>query len=233
MNMKNKEDKNRHLLKLIRTRAMSGDFENSPAPSVLNVSRRWLNIPTAHLMQESNSPFHEVEAVLENLRELSFILEFKVDASIPDERVFALRLHQNFKEKYQKFMSITDASSNKVEEVVCVQPKEGEKKFSVVVNGNYSKPLEGNMAIDAWKLLFEVTTAGQDGVYFGDDDKKYRSSIDYLNSNKNHPFYKQVGCEVTKILERKDGWLVPAIKVELIAERAYKIRLTKFEESKT
>lgn len=60
------------------------------------------------------------------------------------------------------------------------------------------------------------------------EKEKYKGYLDYINSNKNNPFFK-AGYSKSKLLTVKDGYILPNIPMEVIGEKAFKKRFNKLK----
>jgi hypothetical protein len=110
-----------------------------------------------------------------------------------------------------------------INSIICVKPVSGDK-FKIIVNNNYIKTLKGDQAKPSWNLLFEVANGKE--IY---DCLGYKNYLDYFNSNENNRLYTQTGYKITKILKRESGLIKPAIKIEMISEKAFQTRLKKIK----
>ena len=112
-----------------------------------------------------------------------------------------------------------------ITKIAVVRPKDKDCKniFKVVVNKDYSHPIEGDKAMKCWVLLYTVAV---DKVAT-DDGRK--SELDYLNTNKACKLYTATGCKPTKILRQASGHIKTEenVTIELITERAFKRRQKK------
>lgn len=118
-----------------------------------------------------------------------------------------------------------DLPSKFINSITCVRPKSGDK-FLVIINDNYQNTIKGDRAKPSWNLLFGIAE-GKEKWY----DTGYKNSLDYFNSNKLNRLYTQTGYKITKILKIEGGLIVPNIKLGVISEKVFKIRVRKAEKN--
>jgi hypothetical protein len=103
-----------------------------------------------------------------------------------------------------------------IEKLVCVRPKQQSRKYKIVVNDDYAKPIEVDRSPNStWDYLFRVA----EGEELAAGDRK--AALDYLNSNKQSRLYTQTGLELTKILKTDNHVIVSNIKMEVIDETTF------------
>ena len=107
-----------------------------------------------------------------------------------------------------------------IKKLELVRPKSG-NKFKVVIDEDYLNPLYGDRAISSWDLLFRI--AEEEFV----DAESHRNAIGYFNFNKKCKLYTKTGHELTKILKVEGGYILPAIEIKVITEKAFQQRANK------
>ncbi|MBU2539564.1 hypothetical protein KJ786_00150 [Patescibacteria group bacterium] len=158
---------------------------------------------------------------------------FKENASESEANGFHLKILPKFDEVYGEFREKAELlkenttkkelkqKSGTIDKIIIVKPKDG-NRFKIIINDDYhQRPLDGDMAKPSWNLLFRVA----DGDLI--EDQEYKSSFDFFNSNEKCRLYTQTGYPKTKILKRESGYIKPAVKMEIITEKAYKQRCKK------
>ena len=105
-----------------------------------------------------------------------------------------------------------------------VRPKNS-NRFKIVINGDYSLSLEGDCASRSWGLIFDLAERKQMSA------REYKSVIDYFNTNKRCKLYSQTGYLPTKLLNVKSGFVVPAIPIKMISEKAFQQRLNRTKQT--
>src|SRR3989344_4829568 len=118
--------------------------------------------------------------------------------------------------------SPTLSSKNKgaIRKLELVKPRVG-NKFKVVVNEDYLNPINADMAKSSWDLLFRVADKNLT------EAEGHKSSFDYFNTNKGCRLYTKMGYQLTKILKVEGGYILPAIVISVITEKAYQQRANK------
>lgn len=115
-----------------------------------------------------------------------------------------------------------------IEEIICVKPKHDMSKFKLIVNGDYLNYLMVDKTKEngTWDLLYRIAVEKE--VY---DGKNYKSSLDFLNTNKNCKIYTNTGKHITKILKQENGCIVSEkdINIEAITEKAFETRYSKIK----
>jgi hypothetical protein len=110
-----------------------------------------------------------------------------------------------------------------IKSIIIVKPRTEEgDKIKIVLNDMYASPIEVNRNLPTWELLLEIA----DQQYA---DFRNKSSLDYLNTNKENPIYKSTGLKLTKILTKSGEQILPDpnIKIKAISFTAYQKRLKK------
>jgi len=107
-----------------------------------------------------------------------------------------------------------------IKKLELVKPKSG-NKFKVVINEDYLNPINADMAKSSWELLFQIAEKNLT------EAEGHKSSFDYFNTNKGCRLYTKTGYQPTKILKVEGGYILPAIEVEVITEKAYQQRANK------
>lgn len=110
-------------------------------------------------------------------------------------------------------------SGDKIAEILIVKPATDSNNYLVIVNQKFNKLIKADRAKPSWELLFEI--ANNKETSYSD---KYKTSLDYFNSNKRCKLYTQTGLSLTKILQRENRYIVPIIKIGVITEKAYKLK---------
>lgn len=108
-----------------------------------------------------------------------------------------------------------------ISSLICVKPNESQNTYKLILNNDYANTLNADRAKPSWDLLFKV--ADGDSIR----SNQHKASLDYLNTNDSCKLYSQTGHTLTKILKSEDGYIVPAIMINVITEKAYQQRLKK------
>ena len=101
-----------------------------------------------------------------------------------------------------------------------IKPKMG-NRFKIVINDDYENPIHADKAKSSWDLLFRVAEENLT------EAEGHKSSLDYLNTNKGCRLYTKTGYQLTKILKVEDGYILSAIEIKIITEKAYQQRANK------
>jgi len=183
---------------------------------------------------------------LENLKAIKISKQFtyidsgltkvilKENASESEANGFHLKILPKFNEAYEEFREKIESlklentakkeikqKSNTINKIIIVKPKTG-NRFKIIINDDYHlRPLYGDRAKPSWNLLFRVA----DGDLI--EDREYKSSFDFFNSNEKCRLYTQTGYPKTKILKRESGYIKPAVEIKTITEKAFKQRCKK------
>lgn len=128
----------------------------------------------------------------------------------------------NFDQTQSLKRSSVHSSKNKglIQKLEVVEPKAG-NKFKIVVNHDYENPIHADKVKPSWDLLFRV--AGENLT----EADGHKSSLDYLNTNKGCRLYTKTGYQLTKILKVENGYILPAIEIKIITEKAFQQRANK------
>jgi hypothetical protein len=97
---------------------------------------------------------------------------------------------------------------------------ERQDKVRVVINGNYTSAFVRGLK-KYWGHLVRIAEQER----FSVDDIK--GAVDYFNRNSSCPLYTRSGFGLTQILQIDSGYVVPAIPIEIISEKAFRTRLNK------
>jgi len=113
-------------------------------------------------------------------------------------------------------------SENKgpIKKLGLVKPKHG-NRFKIVINEDYLNPVEADMAKPSWSTLFEIA---EEKLL---DAENHKATIDYFNFNKGCRLYVKTGYAVTRILKVENGYIMPAIEIKIITEKAFQQRANK------
>lgn len=118
-----------------------------------------------------------------------------------------------------------DASEKKIlrrgyiTSLIIVRPKNDGNHYFVVINEDYNNPLEVDKGQDCWRVLFEIAEGNQSL-----EADKYKSSIDLFNTNQKCKLYTRTEYNLTKIIKAENGFIVPAVKIDIITDKALKQR---------
>lgn len=168
---------------------------------------------------------HDVKKVTEILEKHFGKLGFK----FPLRGIDKTKTTASWKNLYYEIKNFCDSvkskrpilSGDKIVELLIVKPNTDSNNYLVIVNQKFNKPIKADRAKPSWELLFEITNDKE--VAYSD---KYKTSLDYFNSNKRCKLYTQTGLSLTKILQRENRYIVPIIKIGVISEKAYKLKIT-------
>ena len=130
------------------------------------------------------------------------------------------KFNEYYKEVKRRLGNI-ESMSKFIESIICVRPNSGDK-IKLVINNNYRNPVKCDKAKLCWDFLFRIAEGEQIT-----NDEKYKSNLDYFNSNKRNRIYAQTGYKITKILKVDGGCIFPNIKMSVINEKAFQRRLKK------
>jgi len=122
------------------------------------------------------------------------------------------------------FKLIEISENNKkdyIESLTCINPGFG-SKFKIIINNNYSNPIEIDKNIKIWELLLQLSINGEI-----DYDKSF---LDFINSNR-HKLITKTGYKQTKIVKINNNKIVPNITIDTITEKAYKIKINKLNNN--
>jgi hypothetical protein len=111
-------------------------------------------------------------------------------------------------------------SGDKIVEILIVKPATDSNSYLVIVNQKFNTPIKADRAKPSWELLFQIATNKE--VAYSDNHK---TSLDFFNSNKRCKLYTQTGLSLTKILQRESRHIVPSIRIAIITEKAYKLKI--------
>ena len=128
----------------------------------------------------------------------------------------------NFDQVQPLKRSSAHSSENKglIRNLELVKPKIG-NRFKIVVDDDYLNPVPADKTKPSWDLLFRV--AEKDIV----EAEGHKASLDYFNSNKGCRLYTKTGYQITKILKVEGGYILPAIEIRVITEKAFQQRANK------
>ena len=114
------------------------------------------------------------------------------------------------------------SSENKglIRKLELVKPKIG-NRFKIVVDDDYLNPIPADKTKPSWDLLFRV--AEKDIV----EAEGHKSSLDYFNTNKGCRLYTKTAYQLTKILKVEGGYILSAIEIKMITEKAFQQRANK------
>ncbi len=115
-------------------------------------------------------------------------------------------------------LGVTETIKKSINKLAIVDS--GSRSYKFVINDDYQNYLESSQGRKYWELFLQ--TAQNLPL----EKEKYKGYFDYINSNKNNPFFK-VGYSKSKLLTVKDGCILPNIPMEVIGEKAFKERLNK------
>lgn len=110
--------------------------------------------------------------------------------------------------------------SPNIREILLVR-LEGQRKVRVVVNGDYGRAFLSSLG-KYWGFLVRIA----EQEHFAHDEE-LRGILDYFNTNARCSLYTRSGFGLTQVLHIEDGRVVPAVRMEVISEKAYRTRLNK------
>ncbi len=168
---------------------------------------------------------------LHDVKKVTGILEKhfgKLGFKFPLRSIDKAKTTASWKNLYNEIKNFRDSikskrpvlSGDKIVELLIVKPNTDSNNYLVVVNQKFNKPIKADQAKPSWELLFEI--ANDKEVAYSDNHK---TSLDYFNSNKRCKLYTQTGLSLTKILQRENRYIVPIIKIGVISEKAYKLKI--------
>ncbi|HPA25841.1 MAG TPA: hypothetical protein PLK76_03735 [bacterium] len=183
----------------------------------------YVEMPFFYKDQERLS-LHDVQKVTEILEKHFGKLGFK----FPLRGIDKTKTVASWKNLYNEIKNFRDSlkskkpilSGDKIADILIVKPGTDSNNYLVIVNQKFNTPIKADRAKPSWELLFQIATDKE--VAYSDN---YKTSLDYFNSNKRCKLYTQTGLSLTKILQRESRNIVPAVRIGVITEKAYKQRI--------
>lgn len=108
-----------------------------------------------------------------------------------------------------------------VEKIFVVQPEQGERKITIIINGDYARPLKVSTRKRTWEDLVKIASEGS--------ARYFKPTVTYLNSNTKNVIYSNTGLGKTKILTSDRDKMYPAVSVETISKSVFNRRLNKLK----
>ncbi len=146
---------------------------------------------------------------------------FRGSAGSREELIFAnieLVPRHFFDSLKKRLKSIT-----KIQSLGLVKNSVNNSVRAVVVNGDYqSIPVRKS---NLWNGILEIAEKK-----FKPFDKKAKDLQDYFNSRRENPIYAKTSCMPTKVLKKEGDYLVAAIKIEVLSDKAVATRFNKMRK---
>jgi len=176
--------------------------------------------------------YKEYERIsLHNVKKVTEVLEKhfgKLGFKFPLRGIDKTKTTASWKNLYNEIKNFHDSlkskrpilSGDKIAEILIVRPSTDSNNYLVVINQKFNTPIKADRAKPSWELLFQIATEKE--VAYSDSHK---TSLDFFNSNKRCKLYTQTGLSLTKILQRESRSIVPAVRIGIITEKAYKQKI--------
>jgi len=111
---------------------------------------------------------------------------------------------------------VVDTTSRVIRKLTLVKLVGTKREIKFVINDDYDNVREGTAS--SWITLLSIAE-GEDA-----SASEYKAVKDYFNSNSGCQLYSRTGFVKTKILEAKNGFLIPAVEMGVIDEKTLKRR---------
>lgn len=134
---------------------------------------------------------------------------FEKKASFTDYTDDFLKTYLKYKlgVRYAEKNKNEDRSINKIE---ILEDKTEKGRINIYINSNYESEPMSLSRNKSWSKMYELAKTQE--TYFE------KSFYDYFNHRQENPLYSKNGFEITKILKKQDGYIVPNIEIKLITQ---------------
>lgn len=110
--------------------------------------------------------------------------------------------------------------------IECFTSKFSDNDYSIVINGDYLRPLEVSKTTKTWRRFFDLLDNG--GLGICDEN---RDLYDYLNSNDKNLIFKNTEYPRQTLIKIKSGRFIPNFKYKLATSKMLKQRQGKQKKS--
>lgn len=116
-------------------------------------------------------------------------------------------------------------AKNKIKSLYVVEPKEHMLKYKIIVNESYKKPIEVSLEDEYWNTFFQLVK--NKGMAISPDNN-VEDLYGYMNHNPRNQLYTKSGCELTRILKKENGLIIPGFEdIDIISDKTYETRKNK------
>lgn len=196
------------ILPLVKERA------NGEKLGVMGVYSPWeLKIKVYEIEEKTGVQLSDLEKILNTLSQSGLVETFSFTNS--GGREVTIVPSRNFTDVIDKHLEAVRAGG-KIYSIKLFKPLYFRDKMQLIINEDWENFIEVNLLDKSWELLLAVALVEDNKsakVVYKDEHKQL---LDYLNSNKTCPIYSRTGYQLTKILVKKGGVILPGVKLDIV-----------------